>query len=79
MNFTTDYEMKYTAYTKENGEAITLPKGFYLEINETSIGVYLLNILDCLGRSVTKHNTDLDHMFDEALSELLKWQDQGQI
>lgn len=59
-------------YEKESGQIIILPDGFKLDIQETSNGVYRINMFDQIGRNVSNHGTSLDEMVEEAIKDLKK-------
>lgn len=62
--------MMLKEYKKEDGEIIQLPEGFHLAIEETSNGVYRINLSDIEGRSAGNHGTDLDGMIEHAIADL---------
>lgn len=57
-------------YEKESRGTISLPKGSRLDIQETSNGVYQINLIDKHGRSVSNHGIGLDEMVENAIIDL---------
>ena len=64
--------MVLTEYKKMNGQTIVFPEGFGLTIEETSNGVYQIDLFDNQKRSVSNHGTDLDNMAEKAIENLIK-------
>jgi hypothetical protein len=59
-------------FAKENGELLKLPQEFSLNVEETSNGVYQIELHDKAGRSVSKQGVDLDNMLETSIEELIR-------
>jgi hypothetical protein len=64
--------MHLTEYKKMNGQTIVFPEGFRLTVKETSDCVYQITMFDDRMRSVSNSGTNLDHMVEKAIEDLMK-------
>jgi len=77
-NKTSSHKPFLTEYIKENGQTNILPEGFKLTIEETSQGVYQVELFDENMSSISNHGTDLDGIISKAIQDLDKMRNSDQ-